>query len=150
MDVSRYFQIAGDYAVFRPVGRVTLEPPGELVRRSIELARRKRVPKLLVVMTRLEGIPSPSLARRFTVVSEWAATSLGQVMLSLVVHPWLLDPQKFGSLVGRNRGLINDAFASEEEALDWLLTYRPGSVVYPWEVPVMELPLGWADLTQSR
>jgi hypothetical protein len=142
MDVSPFFQIVRDYAVFRPVGRVSQGQTAEMVRLSIELAKRERVGNLLAVLTRLDGIPSPSLARRFNAISEWAFTSLGRVRVSLVVHPWLLDPQKFGSLVGRNRGLINDAFASEEEALDWLLTYRPGSVEYPWEVPVKELPLG--------
>ncbi len=140
MEVSQYFQITGDYAVFRPVGHVTLEQAAEMVRLSIELAKRKGVPKLLAVTTRLDGFPSPSLAQRFFIASEWADTSLGQVRLSLVLQPWVIDPEKFGVLVGRNRGLISDAFISEEEALHWLLSYRPDSMVYPWEVPVKPLP----------
>ncbi len=142
MDVSPFFQIVRDYAVFRPIGRATLGQAAEMVRLSIELAKRERVPKLLAVLTRLDGFPSPSLAQRYFIVSEWADTSLGRVRLSLVLQSWLIDPQKFGVLVSRNRGLIADVFSSEEEALHWLLTYRPGSVEYPWEVPVKELPLG--------
>jgi hypothetical protein len=140
MDVSPFFQIVGDYAVLRPVGQESLDQVAEMVRRSIELAKKERVTKLLAVGTRLDSLPAPSLSQRFFIFSDWAATSLGRVRLSMVARPWMIDPQKFGILVGRNRGLISDVFTSEEEALHWLMTYRYGSVVYPWEVPVKELP----------
>ncbi len=145
MDVSPFFQIVGDHAVFRPVGHLTIGQAAEMVRCSIELAKRERVTRVLAVGTRLDALSAPSFSQRFVIFSDWAAISHGRVRLSLVTRPWMIDPQKFGILVGRNRGLIADVFTSEEEALDWLMTYRYGSVVYPWEVPVQELPLGWAS-----
>ncbi len=140
--VLPYFQNVGDHAEFRPVGHVTLGQAVEMVRLSIELAKKERMAKLLAVLTHLDGFPSPSLAQRFFIVSEWADTSLGRVRLALVLQPWLIDPEKFGVLVGRNRGFIGDVFTSEEEAMHWLRNYHYGSVVYPWEVPVKDLPLG--------
>ncbi len=45
MLVPPYFQILEGYAVFRPIGRATLSQAAEMVRLSIELAKRERVAK---------------------------------------------------------------------------------------------------------
>jgi hypothetical protein len=121
MNVVPYFKTVGDHAVFRPSGHVTLAELSEIIRQSIELAKTQRVRKLLAVITCLNGFPSPTLAQRFRMVEEWAATSVGEIKFALVIQPWLMNPQRFGVLVARNRGFDAEVFTSEEEALDWLL-----------------------------
>src|SRR5215472_5687980 len=37
-----------------------------------------------------------------------------------VVHPPLLDPQRFGEIVAVNRGIIGKAFETPKEAFKWL------------------------------
>lgn len=121
MHVLPYFKTFSDHAVFRPSGHVTLAQMAKMVEQSIELAKTHRVGRLLGVITGLDGFPSPTLADRFFIISEWAAASAGQIKFALVIQPWLMDPRRFGVLVARNRGFLADVFTSEEDALAWLL-----------------------------
>jgi hypothetical protein len=121
MNVVPYFKTLSDHAVFRPSGHVTLAQVAKMVEQSIELAKTHRVRRLLAVITGLDGFPSPTLAERFFIIAEWAAASTGQIKLALVLQRWLMDPQRFGILVARNRGFVADVFTSEEDALAWLL-----------------------------
>lgn len=122
MNVVPYFKTVSDHAVFRPVGHVTLAIAVEMIGESIALAKTRRVGKLLIVGTGLDGFPSPTLTERFQMVEEWAAISKGQIKSAFVIHPWLVHPAKFGILVAHNRGFIADVFTSEQDARTWLLT----------------------------
>src|SRR5262245_60817998 len=116
VNVLPYFTAVSDHAVFRPIGHVTLAQAAKMIEQSIELARTQRVRKLLAVITGLDGFPSPTLAERFLMVEEWAAASAGLIKLALVIQPWLMNPERFGVLVARNRGFIANVFTLEEDA----------------------------------
>jgi hypothetical protein len=92
-----------------------------MIENSIELAKTQRVHKLLAVATGLEGFPSPTITQRFGIMEDWATASAGQIKVALVVQAWLINPQRFGVLVARNRGLNIAVFTSEQDASAWLL-----------------------------
>ena len=48
MGVPEHFEILGDYAVFRPMGKVTLERAVEMVTEAIAFAHEHHIRKLLV------------------------------------------------------------------------------------------------------
>jgi hypothetical protein len=61
------------------------------------------------------------MVERFDIATEWAMAAKGAIKIALVLRPDMIDPQRFGTTVARNRGLHLDVFASEAEALAWLL-----------------------------
>jgi hypothetical protein len=108
------------FAVFRPSGTMTFPQAVQAVAEAIAQARDEGVDKLLLVGTGVSGIESPSVAERHQMAREWADVAQGRVAIALVVHPALIDPEKFGVLAARNFGLIADVFVSEADAIAWL------------------------------
>jgi hypothetical protein len=56
--------------------------------------------------------------------TEWASIARG-LRLAVVARAELIDPERFGITVARNRGLSANVFTSEAEAIDWLLDRQP-------------------------
>jgi hypothetical protein len=112
IQVAAYFKADCDHAVFRPCGHVTLAQVAEMVEESIELAKARRVRRLLDVITGLDGFPSPTLTERFQIVEGWAGASAGRIKFALVIEPWLINPERFGVMVARNRGFDAEVFTS--------------------------------------
>jgi hypothetical protein len=83
------------------------------------------VKRLLVDTTNLRGFPYPSTAERYFMGDQWASKSRG-LRLSVVARAELIDPEHFGVMVARNRGLLANVFSSEPEAIEWLLQPQPG------------------------
>lgn len=119
MNISDFFEIVGDHAVFHPVGNVSLDQMVEIVTAGITLAQEKKIFKLLVDTTDLTGFESPSLASRYFFIKKWAKAARG-VRICVVAKPEMIDPQKFGVTVAYNRGLISEVFPTKEESLTWL------------------------------
>jgi hypothetical protein len=107
-------------AVFRPVGRRTLQQGVVLLRDVIARANAQRIRKLMLVITEVTGYEIPSLAMRSSIVREWADAAGGGVSIAVVCRPEYIDPQKFGIKVATSLGMIADVFESESEAMDWL------------------------------
>lgn len=83
---------------------------------------------LLVDATGFTDLPVPTLVDRFLMVEDWAQEANGTVLVSLVVAPKYIHPNKFGVKVALQFGLVCDVAASETEALEWLLAtsgHRP-------------------------
>lgn len=91
----------------------------QLVSQAIALARERRIPKLLVNTTQVEGIPVLNVAERYFIMREFAAAAGGGVQIAFVVPPEMID-DKFGVMVGKNAGLTNEVFTEEPAALAWL------------------------------
>ena len=111
-------------AYYRPTGEVTLTQATQLCDQAIAFTRDRRVPKLFINTQGLSGFPSPTLPERYFISRQWAETARGKVQLALVVHPEMIDPEKFGITVARNVGMNVDVFSEEPEALAWL--HGPG------------------------
>ena len=76
---------------------------------------------LLVDATGLVDLPVPTLVDRFLMVEDWAQEAKGIVVVALVASPEYIHPRKFGVRVALEFGLVCDVYASEAEALEWLL-----------------------------
>ena len=120
MDALADFKIVEDHAVFRPSGRVSLKEAVALITAAIRLTQQSKLEKLLVVTLGWIDLPSPSVAERYAFAKEWAEAAQSRTQIAVVARPELIDHEKFGVTVARNRGLIADVFTSEEEALTWL------------------------------
>src|SRR4051794_13470187 len=116
-----YFEVVGDHAEYRPAGRVSLAEGVRMITSALALARERRIEKLLVVTTGLTGFASPNLTERFFFMQEWAQAAGQRVQAALVASPEMIDPGRFGVTVAANRCFNADVFATEKEALDWLL-----------------------------
>jgi len=113
-------EIRDGCAYYRPTGQTTLALATQLCDQAIAFARDRRVPKLFINGQGLSGFPSPTLAERYFLARQWAATGQGRVQLALVIHREMIDPEKFGITVARNVGMNAEVFSDEPEALAWL------------------------------
>jgi hypothetical protein len=107
-------------AIYRPAGVVTFDEAVALVRAAIRVACSERAKDLLVDTTALNGFSSPDTFQRFLAAVAWAEQAEGRLRLAMVARPEMIDPQKFGVTVARNRGLISNIFTSDIEAQRWL------------------------------
>jgi len=114
------FVFVDGIAVFRPVGRRTLQQGIVLLRDAIARANAQRIDKLMLVITEVTGYEVPSLAMRSSMVRQWADAAGGRVCVAVVCRPEYIDPQKFGIKVATSLGMVADVFESEGEAADWL------------------------------
>ena len=115
-----HFVIERGHGAYRPTGDVTFDQVVALVRAAIAAARRHQLGDLLVDTTALTGFPSPDSFERFLAAVEWAREAAGGLRLAMVARAEMIDPQKFGVLVARNRGLSSNIFPTEPEARAWL------------------------------
>jgi hypothetical protein len=121
MNVSEFFEVAGDYAVARPVVECTVEEAKDLISAALVMAREKKITRLLLDIRGLTGFEPPSVVDRYFYVKEWAKAGCGQVRAAFVAVPQMIDPQRFGVIAARNVGLIANIFENEKEAMEWLL-----------------------------
>src|SRR5208283_469441 len=122
VDKPEHFEILGTHAVFRPLGEVSLEQGVRLVTSAITYAREQKVRRLLVVATAPTGFKSPTVTERYYMAKKFAQAARSMVRVAVVASPEVFDSQRFGELVAKNSGLALQRFASEEEALAWLLS----------------------------
>jgi hypothetical protein len=120
-----HFERCQGYASYDPVGVVDFEKAVSLISSAIRFARDNKIRLLLVDATQLTGFPSPSLAERYFTTRRWAAESETLVELALVLHQYMIDPERFGVQVAVNLGMRADVFDSKSEALNWLLSHDP-------------------------
>jgi len=58
---------------------------------------------------------------RYSMGAQFAASAKFGLKVVLVAPPEVIDPNRFGVTVARNRGLDSNVFSSEAEAIAWLL-----------------------------
>jgi hypothetical protein len=127
MPTPAHFKIAADHAEYRPVGEVNFHEAIALLCGAITYAREKGVKKLLIVSTGLTGFGPPTTLERFQIGKDTADAAQGAVVVALVTQPEMIDPQRFGRTVARNRSFLVDVFTTEAEALAWLRATEPVS-----------------------
>ena len=125
MNNSVPLEIRDDFAIARLCGIVSLNEAVRLIADALATAREEKVHRLLVDASNLSGFEPPTVVDRFYIIREWAEVARGFAGLALVVKAEMIDPQKFGVTVGLNAGLNSNVFASESEAIAWLLKQEP-------------------------
>jgi hypothetical protein len=90
------------------------------VTRVLAAARGAGVERILLDLTRLTGIPVPSLAERHAMVRAWAGAAGGRLVVAMACAPELIDPDRFGIVAAANFGLRSNVFARVDDAVAWL------------------------------
>lgn len=122
MNTPEHFEIAEGYACYRPVGEVSLQKAIDWVSTVITFAVDQQITKLLIDSMKLTGIEPPLAWERFRMGERFAYAARGSaIKVVLVARQEMIDPERFGMTVARNRGLLANVFTSEAEALAWLL-----------------------------
>jgi hypothetical protein len=122
MDAPEFFQLADGYAVYRPVANLSLPQVIDRVSETISYSVKEKIPKLLVDTTQLSGLTPPLTWDRFRMGERFARAARGAaIKVVLVALPEMVDPNRFGVTVARNRGLLANVFTAEPPALAWLL-----------------------------
>ena len=124
MNAPERFHIADGYAIYRPIANVSLQEAISLVSRAIIFAKNHQVRRLLVNTKKLTGFGPIGALDRYTMGEQFANAGWFSVRLAVVARAELIDPQRFGVTVARNRGLDVDVFTSEAKALAWLLDLK--------------------------
>jgi hypothetical protein len=114
------FEIQGKRGFYRPSGKVSFEQATELVAQAIRHARSLGLASLLVNTQGFTGIAVPSIFARHQLALKFAESAGSKLHVAMVARTELIDPQKIGVIMGQNRGLSNDVFTSESEAILWL------------------------------
>lgn len=121
MNAPESFLVGETHASYRPEKQVTLQEAFDLVGGAIEFARKNQIERLLVDTTNLTGFESPGVWQRFTMGKLFVEKAKAQVKVALVARTEVIDREKFGLTVARNRGLLGEVFDSDTDALRWLL-----------------------------
>ena len=121
MDVPEHFHVSGEHVCYRPVATVTFSQVIELCSSAVAFCRMRNLRCLLVDTTRLTGFGSPDTLDRFEFAHRCAQAADGAVKVAFLARPEMIDPDRFGLAVARNRGFWTGIFASESEALQWLI-----------------------------
>jgi hypothetical protein len=119
-----FFSLRNNFAVCRPVGELSLEDAVRLIDDSLRFCKENKITRLLADVTGAAQIPPPSLADRFWLITRWAESARGLVLLAVVAPAEIIHPEKMGVLFATNRGLDADIFSDEEDAVRWLCRSR--------------------------
>ncbi|HLF93675.1 MAG TPA: STAS/SEC14 domain-containing protein [Planctomycetota bacterium] len=79
----------------------------------------RKPPRLLVDMTAIEGVWSTMDRFEIGTLGAQLAPHVGRI--AALTQNTMIDPEKFGAQVARNRGLTVDVFDDREKAVAWLL-----------------------------
>jgi hypothetical protein len=119
-DLPEGLEFGEGHALFRPGGHVSFQKALDLGSRAIVYCRENGIRRLLIDTTNLTGF-GLGTPERFMAGAQLARDAMAAVKIAFVMKPELLDPQRFGIMVARNRGMFSNAFLTEAEALKWLL-----------------------------
>ena len=120
-DLPERFEIGDGHATHRPEGHASFQEALELASQAVVYCRENGIRRLLIDTTKLTGFGTLGTAERFTVGERLASDARAAVKVALLARPEVLDPNRFGTTVARNRGLFSSSFSSESEAWKWLL-----------------------------
>ncbi len=121
METPSYFERGEHYACFRPVAHVSLKEGVDLISVAIAYCGDEKVPRLLVNIEGLTGYKLPETMDRYSMGAQFAAAAKFGLKVVLVAPSEVIDPNRFGVTVAKNRGLDTNVFSSEPEAVAWLL-----------------------------
>ncbi len=121
MNTPEQFEPQDGYVSYRPVKVVTFQEAVALGCDAIALAREQQIKRLLIDTTGLTGFASPKTLDRYQMAEQFARAGQSSVKVAIVARFELIDRDKFGVTVARNRGLMANVFPTEAEALAWLL-----------------------------
>jgi hypothetical protein len=126
MNPTIHFEHGDGYACFRAAGDVTFNLAVAMIADAIGQAADQGIERLLVDTTNLRGFPHPTTSERYYMADQWASAVRSRgLRVTFVARQEMIDPLRFGVMVARQKGLFCNVFASEKEAIAWLLHPDP-------------------------
>lgn len=115
-----HFEQVGMRAYYRPVAHVSFQRGLDMIGKAIHGARELGLNDILVNTTGLTGYTLDGVFSRYAYATMLAKNAGWRVRVASVLLPEIMDPEKIGVVMARNRGVDSDVFTSEAEALNWL------------------------------
>ena len=119
--INHCFIVVEDTAYYRPVGQVSFPEVSKLISTALSVCRKNRIRKLLYNTKGLTGFGVPNTVQRYWFCVQ-LATNAKEIIVAVVAQEQMIDPDRFGTTVARNRGAIADIFSSESDAQNWLFS----------------------------
>ena len=120
-EFPKYLSIDGEIARYAPTVEVPLDAAVEMISRAIEYCREHDIGGLLVDARELYGFPHPSVVDRYWFIRKWAAAAAGDVVMSFIQRPEMIDKDQIGITMASNAGMIVNISDNDADALSWLL-----------------------------
>jgi len=115
-----FLSLENGLAIFAPRIEVSLEKAVDMITEAILFCRANDIEGLLVDARELRGFSQPSVVDRYWFARKWASEAKGEVVLSFIQRPEMIDPEKIGPTISANAGLMANVFETEAEAREWL------------------------------
>jgi hypothetical protein len=119
VDGLNYFEVIENITYYRPAGTVAFQELTALLSRALSVCRKNGTRNLLIDVTGLTGFEVPNIVERYWFVVQLARDANG-IVFAIVAPQRMIDPERFGTTVARNRGALADIFSSEADARNWL------------------------------
>src|SRR5262245_60004225 len=122
-DVPEFLAREATFARYTPKGEVSLETAVDMISEVIEYCRTYEIGGLLIDVRELYGFPQPSVVERYWFLQRWATEVGGQIAMSMIQRPEMIDPEQIGITIAANAGLQLHVFDNEPDAREWLLAH---------------------------
>jgi len=119
-ELPKFLSLEDELAVFAPRVEVRLEQAVEMICEVIVFCRERGINALLIDARELYGFSQPSVVDRYWFARKWASETEGEVVLSFIQRPEMIDPERIGTTIAANAGLIANVFENEGDARAWL------------------------------
>lgn len=120
-ELPEYLSIDGEIARYAPTTEVPLDSAVAMISGAIEYCREHEIGGLLVDARELYGFPHPSVVDRYWFVRKWAADADGNVVVSFIQRPEMIDKDQIGITMASNAGMIVNISDNDADARSWLL-----------------------------
>ena len=120
-DLPEFLSREANFALYAPRTEVSLEAAVDMISEVIDYCRTYEIGGLLIDARELYGFSQPSVVDRYWFLQRWATEASGQVVMSTIQRPDMIDPEQIGITIAANAGLQLNVFDNEPDARAWLL-----------------------------
>lgn len=124
---------SGKFGICRPDADLTLDAVTNVVKLAIRRAKRLALDGLVVAMPEVKGFPPLTVGERREkatelaesardeLIKEWARMAANHIRLVVVLPENYIHRERIGAALATAKGLACNVFATEREAIDWLV-----------------------------
>ena len=120
-DLPEFLSRETNFALYAPRTEVSLETAVDMISEVIEYCRTYEIRGVLIDARELYGFSQPTVVDRYWFLQRWATEAGGQVIMSSIQRPEMIDPEQIGITIAANAGLQINVFDNEADARAWLL-----------------------------
>ena len=117
----KYISSEGEYERLDLRLQCSMQEAIDHVDGAIRYCRENGKTRLLADIRETTGFPPPNIAERYYLIEKWASTAMGQVKMAMIGRREMIDEDKIGITMAKNRGFDAEIFSDEGQALKWLV-----------------------------